>query len=234
MVKAFRVATPFVCATFLALVCFAGQATAAKLPGKSDFAGYIAPLSVAPASVISAEFVVPQITCVSQTDDEVLWVDVEIDNNTAQYPTAGIFGVCTRGLISFEADADGVPAAPPVVIHPGDKLKVIAECYPAANDSRGIVKDLTTGAQGSRKIAAAQQMDPTSAAIYVGSDTPPTSEPDFGTIEWTHVEVDGEPIGSTNPQGYDMIRNHPNHMLVWTSPLNQAGDSFQNVWLRGN
>jgi hypothetical protein len=60
------------------------------------------------------------------------------------------------------------------------------------------------------------------------------SIPDFVTLSWTDVTLDGQTVASYGPTAYNLIE-HPNHpkLLVRTMAIPVGSPSFENRWVTG-
>jgi hypothetical protein len=230
----------------------ATAATAAPAQGSADEATFLAFVNPAQTSTIQARFTVPAVNCTGSTaiEDATALVnalsglgqDHRADARTGPgkvavrgllISRADVMGSCDAGSAVYQALALGTPLA--MTVSPGDKVLLTASFDPSTQQRTATVDDLTTGvalSQASHDKGGFQPLTDFAGVQRVKRDP----IPDFGTIRWSSVRINGAPISSASfLLRFNLIASvaHP-RLLIRTSPLSRAGDAFTNTWVTGS
>ena len=115
-------------------------------------------------------------------------------------------------------------------VNPGDTLELGLKTDPATPKigDIAVLDDVTTG-QIYKRTGPLQ--GPSEAILAVAGAV---LIPDFGTVSWTDVTLNGQTLASYNPTGNNLIE-HPNHpkVLVRTTTILAGGKGFENRWTNG-
>ena len=199
-----------------------GLATA---PANSrDFAGYAAAVPAGSATVMTASFTVPTLSCTT--------ADRAITPSTAVYhgnsvSAAFVFTGCVNGTAVYypglvvngtETDFTTSPFAA------GDVIDVTTKV--STNRTRVQVTDVTTGV--TQKIIGAGA---SASAAYIGDDALFTSSqalihvPDFGKLKYRNGLIDGKTLASWRPHAYQRV-NSRGTVQIATGTLSTSGLAF--------
>ena len=226
----------------------ATAATAAPAQGSVDEATFLAFVSPAQTSTIAARFTVPAVDCTSSTgiEDATALVNAlsglglghraDARTGPGKVAVAGllisradVMASCDAGSAVYQALALGMPLA--MTVSPGDKVLLTASFDPSTQQRTATVGDLTTGValtQTSQDKGGFQPITDFAGVQRVKRDP----VPDFGTIHWSGVRINGAPISpAIFLLRFNLIASiaHP-RVLIRTSPLSRAGDAFTNTW----
>ena len=254
-----RASRKIAAALAVAAATTAAATTAAVAPAAAATAGgqestleaaFLAIVDPAPPSQIQAHFTVPAVQCTGTLGIEDATAQVNalpgpsrraaasISPGAVRTPglvtaAASVEGRCLTGSALYQAQALGVPLA--MTVSPGDKVLLTASFDPATQRRTATVDDLTTGVSLTQARTDSGGFAPFSdfAGVKRSGREP---VPDFGTIRWSGVQINGAPISSAAALfGFSLIRSiaHP-RVLIRTSPLSPAGDAFTNTWVAGS
>jgi hypothetical protein len=222
--------------------------TMAPAQGSVDEATFLAFVSTTQTSTLAARFTVPTVNCTSSTgiEDATALVNAlsglglghRADARTGPgkaavrgllISRADVMASCDAGSAVYQALALGMPLA--MTVSPGDKVLLTASFDPSTQQRTATVDDLTTGvalSQASQDKGRFQPLTDFAGVQRVKRDP----VPDFGTIHWSGVRINGAPISSASFLiRFNLIASiaHP-RVLIRTSPLSRAGDAFTNTW----
>ena len=118
-----------------------------------------------------------------------------------------------------------------MTVSPGDKVLLTASFDPSTQQRAATVDDLTTGValtQTSQDKGGFQPLTDFAGVQRVKRDP----VPDFGTIHWSGVRINGTPISSASFLiRFNLISSIAQpRLLIRTSPLSRADDAFTNTW----
>ena len=199
---------------------------AATATSNRTFAGYQTAVRAGSATVATATFTVPTLTCT--TADRAIAADVGVLVNN--YKTASLAGVitgCANGTAVYypsvvvngtETDYTTTPIAAGDVITVTTKVSV--------NRTRVQVTDVTTGV--TQKIIGAGAR---ASAAFIGNDALFTSSgallhvPDFGKVTFKRCLIDGKTLASWRPQTYPRV-NSIGRLQISTGGLWPSGTAF--------
>jgi hypothetical protein len=230
----------------------ATAAPAAPAQGSTDEATFLAFINPAQTSTIQARLTVPAVNCTSSAgiEDATALVNALSGlglTHRAQARTgpgkvavrgllisrADVMASCATGSAVYQALALGMPLA--MTVSPGDKVLLTASFDPSAQQRTATVDDLTTGValtQTSQDKGGFQPLTDFAGVQRVKRNP----VPDFGTIHWSGVQINGTPVSSASFLiRFNLIASiaHP-RLLIRTSPLSRAGDAFTNTWVTGS
>jgi hypothetical protein len=228
--------------TVVAVGSASASAGATELPGNPELGGYQV-AAPSPGSQgrtsIQAQITVPSIACTSA--DGVVDATAEIVGTNETVVAASILGTCSGGTPSYHAEGLGIPLS--MTITPGDKVVIRAFTLSSPGSTPGwgaMIDDRTTGVSLLEHGATETSLTAGTVSLGVVSDDTGQTIPDFGKLHWSNALYNNQghvnpPLGSADPQGYALIKN-PNHpkLLVSTSTLSPAGESFTTTWDRGS
>jgi Peptidase A4 family len=185
----------------------ASPATAAATSNRT-FAGYQAPVPAGSATVVTASFTVPTLSCT--TTDRAIAPDVGVPvNNYKTGSLAGLFTGCVSGTAVYypsvvvngsETDYTASPVAA------GDVIILTTKV--STNRTRVQVTDVTTGV--TQKIIGAGAK---ASAGFIGDDGWGDSSgklehvPDFGKLTFKSCLLDGKALASWRPQAYQRVNS---------------------------
>ena len=203
----------------------AGLTTATPTSTRT-FAGYQATVPAGSATVATASFTVPTLTCT--TVDRAIAPDVGVLANS--FNTVSISGVitsCASGTAVYfpsvvvngkETDYTASPVAA------GDVIDLTTKV--STNRTRVQVTDVTTGV--TQKIIGAGAR---ASAAYVGDDALFTSSgalfhvPDFGKLTFKNCLLDGKSLASWHPHAYQRV-NSLGTVQIATGGFRPGGTAF--------
>ena len=200
--------------------------TAAAVTSNRTFAGYQTAVRAGSATVATATFTVPTLTCT--TADRAIAADVGVLVNN--YKTASLAGVitgCANGTAVYypsvvvngtETDYTTTPIAA------GDVITVTAKV--SVNRTRVQVTDVTTGV--TQKIIGAGAR---ASAAFIGNDALFTSSgallhvPDFGKLTFKNCLVDGQALANWRPYAIQRV-NSLGKVQIATGGMWPGGTAF--------
>jgi hypothetical protein len=192
-------------------------------PGYAGYDG-VAPTS---AVTVSASFVVPTISCPAA--DYLGTIPGVIVGRSDAFLGVGIALECFAGSAVYDPVVffNGPFTHLKLTINPGDTVVVKVAVGATAI---GTVADKTTGVTQKRSFTgfAAGYVD-------VGDDSEydyysQLGVPDFGIAHFASVTVNGNPLSSISPSGYDMGNGATT--LIETGTLNSHGNAFTTTFVR--
>ena len=196
----------------------AGPGTSSPAVGRSataatsnrTFAGYQTAVPAGSATVATASFTVPTLSCSPFARGITASAGV-LANNYRTASVAYVFIGCVNGKAVYypgvlvngkETDNTSTPFAAGDVINLTTKV--------STNRTRVIVTDVTTGVTLDLRGAGAR-----ASAAYFGNDawftstsTPPLHVPDFGKVTFKNCLIDGKTLGSWHPRAYQRVNGN--------------------------
>jgi hypothetical protein len=185
----------------------ASPATAATTSNRT-FAGYQAPVPAGSATVVTASFTVPTLSCT--TTDRAIAPDVGVPvNNYKSGSLAGLFTGCVSGAAVYypsvivNGTETDYPTSP---VAAGDVIDLTTKV--STNRTRVQVTDVTTGV--TQKIIGAGAK---ASAAFIGDDGWGDSSgklehvPDFGKLTFKSCLLDGKALASWHPQAYQRVNS---------------------------
>jgi hypothetical protein len=214
-----------------------------------DEAAFLAAVSPGQPTQIQARLTVPAVQCTSTGGIEDATVQVAALSglspkartgaravpgavNTAGALTVSVSvqGGCIATSALYQAQALGKPLA--MTVSPGDKVLLTASFDPSTQQQMATVDDLTTGVTQTKTKTVKGQFQPFSdfAGVQRSGHAP---VPDFGAIHWSRARINGAPIGSAETLSRFNLVTSVAHsrLLIRTSPLSPADDSFTSTWV---
>ena len=174
------------------------------------FAGYQAPVPAGSATVATATFTVPALSCTVTTFPRAIGPVAGVDeNNFKTYSSAFLFTGCVNGTAVYypglvvngtETDFTTSPFAA------GDVVDVTTKV--STNRTRVQVTDVTTGV--TQKIIGAGAR----AQVVLISDNSWTTStgrwhvPDFGKLTFKNCLIDGKALASWHPRAYQRVNSN--------------------------
>ncbi len=162
------------------------------------FAGYEATVTGSSA-VTTATFTLPALTCTAANQAVNTGAAVQ---TSVSVSAAAVRVGCSSGVARYTAvDAlNGAGAPLALILRAGDQVKVTVAV--GASSTTVTVKDLTTSAS-----ATATGVGATPTAVQVGqfgvtSGSTLLGVPNFGSVQFSGVTVNGQALGSTNPTAF--------------------------------
>ena len=199
---------------------------AATATSNRTFAGYQTAVRAGSATVATATFTVPTLTCT--TADRAIAADVGVlVNNYKTASTAGVITGCASGTAVYypsvvvngkQTDYTGTP------LSAGDIITITTKV--SVNRTRVQVTDVTTGV--TQKIIGAGAR---ASAAFIGNDALFTSSgallhvPDFGKVTFKSCLIDGKTLASWRPQTYQRV-NSIGRLQISTGGLWPSGTAF--------
>ena len=190
------------------------------------FAGYQAAVPTGSATVATASFTVPTLSCT--TVDRAIAPDVGVlVNNGKTASNAGVIMGCASGTAVYfpsvvvngkQTDYISTP------VSPGDVITLTTKV--STNRTRVQVTDVTTGV--TQKIIGAGAR---ASAAYIGSDPLFTSSgallhvPDFGKLQFKNCLLDGKTLASRHPKAYQRV-NSRGTVQIATGAFWPGGTTF--------
>lgn len=187
----------------------------------SNFAGY---LTVQNPTSIQAVFHVPTLACpASGTYETSAGANVE---GASDFENAFVYMFCINGSASYSGSfvygPDGSPTVTSWRFTPraGDKIKLkittgATFTVTAKDVTMGRTSSVTGTCSGCNRTEA-------NASMQIGPVPP------FGTLDWTHVKVNGVALASSNPTLYQDVNG--SDVLITTSAIT-GGTSFTNTFV---
>jgi hypothetical protein len=209
----------------------AGYSVPSLLPGSGG------PSLGAGPQTIHAQLTVPTIDCSNPKQNGEIDARVEIGGTPGQLSTpsalsTNLFARCNQvnHTITYEIIPFFTTHTPFAMnVNPGDKLVLTLRWDNDRKVVRSTAHDITTGVTESQTFVITSAA--TNRYAFVGMFGEPENPP-FGTIQWSHMVLDNQPMGSYGGlQGY-VFRIHPNHPkpVIWTTQMSPSGRSFKNIW----
>ena len=190
------------------------------------FAGYETAVPAGSATVVTASFAVPTLTCT--TTDRAIAADVGVPvNNYKTVSLAGVIIGCSNGTaVSYpsvlvngtETDYTASPVAA------GDVIDLTTKV--STNRTRVQVTDVTSGV--TQKIIGAGA---SASAAYIGDDALFTSSqalihvPDFGKLKYRNGLIDAKTLASWRPHAYQRV-NSRGTVQIAIGTLSTSGLAF--------
>jgi hypothetical protein len=203
----------------------AGQRTA-RVVNTRTFAGYQAGVRAGSATVLTASFTVPALSCT--TANRAILPDAGIAVGSKGASVAFVVTACVNGSAVYfpglvvngkETDFTSSPFAA------GDVIGLTAKV--SVNRTRVQVTDVTTGV--TQKIIGAGAR---ARAAFVGDDgagNPSTGAlqhvPDFGKLTFKNCVLDGKALASSHPQAYQRV-NSRGTVQISTGGFWPGGNTF--------
>jgi hypothetical protein len=185
----------------------AGLTTAAPTSNRT-FAGYQATVPAGSATVETASFTVPTLSCT--TTDRAIAADVGVlVNNFKTVSISGVITACSSGAAAYFPwvvvnGKETVYSASPVAA--GDVIDLTTKV--STNRTRVQVTDVTTSV--TQKIIGAGA---SASAAYIGDDALSTSSgtlfhvPDFGKLTFMNCILDGKAFFSLRPHAFQRVNS---------------------------
>jgi Peptidase A4 family len=202
-----------------------GPATAAPTSNRT-FAGYQATVPAGSATVLTASFTVPTLSCT--TTDRAIAPSTGVPvNNYKTVSAAFVFTGCVSGAAVYypglvingtETDYTTSPFAA------GDVIDLTTKV--STNRTRVQVTDVTTGI--TQKIIGAAAR---ASAAFVGDEAWLNSSgalmhvPDFGKLQFKNCVLDGKTLASWHPQAYQRV-NSVGTLQISTGAFWPGGTAF--------
>lgn len=199
--------------------------TTASPTNTRTFAGYQTAVPAGSATVATASFTVPTLTCT--TTDRAIAPDVGVPANSFNTVSiAFVFTGCVNGTAVYfpglvvngtETDYTASPVAA------GDVIALTTKV--STNRTRAQVTDLTTGV--TQKIIGAGAR---ASAAFVGDDAWFSSGklehvPDFGKVVFKNCLLDGKSLGSWRPHAFQRV-NSLGTVQIATGGFRPGGTAF--------
>jgi hypothetical protein len=200
--------------------------TTATPTSNRTFAGYQATVPAGSATVETASFTVPTLSCT--TTDRAIAADVGVlVNNFKTVSIAGVITACASGAAVYDPwvvvnGKETVYTASPVAA--GDVIDLTTKV--STNRTRVQVTDVTTSV--TQKIIGAGA---SASAAYIGDDALSTSSgtlfhvPDFGKLTFKNCVIDGKALASWRPHAFQRV-NSLGTVQIATGGLFPGGTAF--------
>jgi hypothetical protein len=171
------------------------------------FAGYETQVATGSATVASASFTVPALSCTAAAQAITPEAGVRESTATGNYSDAFVFTGCVNGrAVYFPSLVDNGTETDYTTTHfaAGDVIDLTTKV--STNRTRVQVTDVTTGV--TQKIIGPAA---TAHAAFIGDDGWFTSTgallgvPNFGKLTFQNCLIDGNALGSLHPAGYQRV-----------------------------
>ncbi len=192
----------------------------------SNWAGYSA--TGGTFTNVSANWVQPAGSCTSQTSYSAFWIGIDGDGSNSVEQTGSEVD-CSGGVPQYYAWYEMYPAAPvnfSNVVRPGDHF---TSTVSASGGTFTLV--LTDSTQGWTQTVTKKSNRAKEASAEIIAEAPSSSSvlplANFGTVDFTGSTVNGQPIGSFNPDQITMASGSTTKAV--TSALS-GGTDFSVTW----